>query len=314
MRKQFNFVGFMTSVIEELKSEGHAATAKIYTAALRAAIACDVDRKLRYGPPTVGWLKQFENYLRRLQRQWNTVSTYARMLRATYNRAVAKGLVEFKPFLFRDICTGVERSHKEALTPQEMHRLVYAAPCATLTPAQTESREWLKMMFEFQGMPFIDFARLQHCDYDPEKRLLTCRRKKTGTPLTVSLTPSMMKWIDRHRNPSTSTSPYLLNILSGELEGAQADAEYQCRLRRFNRNLVKVAAVQAVAANVSSYTGRHTWATQAKHCGIPTSLISDALGHTSVKTTEIYLGSFDDSDLKKANEKVIRRIRRGVTA
>lgn len=314
MRKQFSFVRFMTSVIKGLESDERFTTAKVYAAALRAALACDGGKELYVGAPTARWLKRFENYLRKLQRQWNTISTYIRMLRATYNRAAAQGLVQFDPFLFRGIYTGVRHEHKQALTPEEMHRLVYVAPCAPLTAAETESREWLKMMFQLQGMPFIDFARLQHSDFDPAKRLLTCHRKKTGTPLAISLTAPMMEWIEQHRNPSTSASPYLLNILSGEMEGADADAEYQCCLRRFNRNLDKVAKVQGLRAHVSSYTARHTWATLAKSKGIPTSLISDALGHTSVKTTEIYLKSFDNSSLKRANSKVIACVQKVVTA
>ena len=45
-------------------------------------------------------------------------------------------------------------------------------------------------------------------------------------------------------------------------------------------------------------------ATIAKNEGIPISLISEGLGHTSEKTTQIYLNSFAVDTLNKVNENV----------
>lgn len=52
------------------------------------------------------------------------------------------------------------------------------------------------------------------------------------------------------------------------------------------------------------YISRHSWATIAKNEGIPISLISEGLGHTSEKTTQIYLNSFAVDTLNKVNENV----------
>jgi len=53
-----------------------------------------------------------------------------------------------------------------------------------------------------------------------------------------------------------------------------------------------------------TYSARHSWATIAKNEGIPISLISEGLGHTSEKTTQIYLNSFAVDTLNKVNENV----------
>ena len=54
-----------------------------------------------------------------------------------------------------------------------------------------------------------------------------------------------------------------------------------------------------------TYTARHTWATIAKSRGIPVAVISEALGHASVSTTEGYLKRFEDDEIKRANKVII---------
>lgn len=53
---------------------------------------------------------------------------------------------------------------------------------------------------------------------------------------------------------------------------------------------------------LTTYVARHSWASIAKRSGIPTSVISEGLGHDSEKTTQIYLDSFENNVLDAANE------------
>ncbi|WP_455591306.1 tyrosine-type recombinase/integrase [Bacteroides sp.] len=314
MKKQVSLTRFMASVIANFEAEGKWSTAHVYAATLRAVTAFAGGGEVFFSALTPVWLKKFETYLRdKRQVQWNTVSTYMRMLRATYNRAVSAGLTRFIPGLFDNVYTGVKRERKIALSRQDMYQLIYAPPRQSLTPEVEQSREWLRMMFQLQGMPFVDLAHLHHSDFDTGKRLLTCHRQKTGKPLEVNLSVPMMKWIEQNRNPDKVTSPYLFDILNNNLTDKESYKEYQRLLRRLNHHLKTLARIQGVKAKISSYTARHTWATLAKHCGIPEGLICDALGHGSVKTTETYLKSFDNSSLRRANSKIIEYVRHAVT-
>jgi site-specific recombinase XerD len=40
---------------------------------------------------------------------------------------------------------------------------------------------------------------------------------------------------------------------------------------------------------------RHSFSTVLKRSGVPIEMISEQLGHTSLKTTQIYLGSFENT-------------------
>ena len=56
---------------------------------------------------------------------------------------------------------------------------------------------------------------------------------------------------------------------------------------------------------LTTYVSRHAWATIAKSKNVPVNVISDALGHDSLSTTQIYLASIDSSIIDDANELVV---------
>lgn len=57
---------------------------------------------------------------------------------------------------------------------------------------------------------------------------------------------------------------------------------------------------------LTTYVSRHTWATIAKSKNVPINVISDALGHDSIVTTQIYLASIDMSVIDRVNELIIK--------
>ena len=67
--------------------------------------------------------------------------------------------------------------------------------------------------------------------------------------------------------------------------------------------------IVSICANIHAlYKARHSWASIAKDLGIPLNVISEALGHNSAKTTQIYLHSIDRNVIDKANAKIIKRM------
>ncbi|MNL63338.1 Tyrosine recombinase XerC [compost metagenome] len=61
----------------------------------------------------------------------------------------------------------------------------------------------------------------------------------------------------------------------------------------------KIAETLGIQGNVNTYSARHSFATILLQSEAPLAFISQALGHTSISTTESYLGSFDDEKTKK---------------
>lgn len=97
--KQNDFVFFMRSVICNFENNNNHGTAHIYKNSLNSFITFCHSSTIPFRKITPELLKGFEAYLRQKQRSWNTVSTYLRALRATYNRAVDKHLAPYIPRL-----------------------------------------------------------------------------------------------------------------------------------------------------------------------------------------------------------------------
>lgn len=83
---------FMSSVVTELERNGQYSTAHVCGSVLRSVMVFDGDGLLLSGITPL-WLKAYEHYLLHKGEkglEWNTISTYMRMLRAVYNRAVVR--------------------------------------------------------------------------------------------------------------------------------------------------------------------------------------------------------------------------------
>ena len=50
---------------------------------------------------------------------------------------------------------------------------------------------------------------------------------------------------------------------------------------------------------------RHSWATAARNHNVPISVISAGMGHTTEKTTQIYLASLESSVIDQANQSIL---------
>lgn len=301
---------FMVLIIEELKEEGRYSTAHIYSYALKAFTSSQGGGEIFFGALTRVTLKHFQQYLENRLCSYNTISTYLRVLRAVYNRAVDRLLILGEMRLFTGLKTGIASERKLALTAEQMNDLICEKK-DELIPAQIKrAQDILKLMFHLQGMPFVDLAHLRKKDLKGD--LLSCHRQKTGKELHVKMMPETMKLIERYRNTNES-SHYLLNILSGSCNGKAAFKEYNAFLRQLNKNLEKLAQLRQMnGKRISSYTARHTWATLAKYCQIPEEMISEGLGHSSLKVTRTYLKSFEWKDLFRANEVVINYVSTGI--
>lgn len=305
MKKKSNLTMFMNQLIATFKKEGRYGTAHIYQSTLNAFIQfCKTDN-IPFCWLERSFLKKFETYLRQKGNAWNTVSTYMRTLRSTYNKASDENIVPIKARLFHHVYTGVKSHTKRAIEAGDMNKLLNSIPPRPLSSPLEESRTWMKLMFMLRGMPFVDLAHLHKKDL--QESTIYYRRYKTGSSLSVQVPAAALKLIEQCRNHDPE-SPYLFPILSGKQTGEKGYTEYQHALRKLNHDLKQLAIQCGIKAKISSYTSRHTWATLAKYCHFSEQLICEALGHSSVKVTETYLKNFRSEDLSRANEVIIKYI------
>ena len=293
-------LAFMKQVATGLQMEGNFGTAHVYRSSLNAIIAYRGKNDFVFSEVTSEWLKGFEVYLRSRGCSWNTVSTYLRTFRAVYNRAVDLQKAPYVPYLFRSVYTGTRADHKRALGEEDIKKVFARLSQAFVgSPSLRKAQELFILMFLLRGLPFVDLAYLRKSDL--RDNVITYRRRKTGRTLSVTLTAEAMILVKRYMNRDSS-SPYLFSLLKSREGTPEAYREYQSALRRFNNDLKSLSRKLRISSSVTSYTLRHSWATTAKYRGVPIEMISESLGHKSIKTTQIYLKGFELEERTKVNK------------
>ena len=279
--------------IGRLREEGRYSTAHVYQNALLSfSKFCGV-HSVSFRQVTRDRLRRYEQHLYECGLKPNTISTYMRMLRSIYNRGVEAGSAPYVHRLFHEVYTGVDVRQKRALPVVALRRLLYEDP---QSDRLRRTQAIAALMFQFCGMSFADLTHLEKSALD--SNVLRYNRVKTKTPMSVEVLDSAKEMLDQLRNrqsPRPGCPDYLFSILQGDKKrkDERAYREYQSALRRFNYCLKSLAKRLRLNFPVTSYTLRHSWATTAKYRGVPIEMISESLGHKSIKTTQIYLKGFE---------------------
>ena len=305
---------YIPEVIGMLKREGKFPAMHVYACTLRSYEKfCAEERYPKNTTASLSMqeiftperLKEYEDWLAGQQSSPNTISTYMRTLQAVYNRWMSPGIEGYNPVLFKDVYTKVESRTKRALTAEQMEQL-RNTDFSVLTLRQQQVLTYFLLMFMLRGMPFIDLAHLRKSDL--RNRRITYRRHKTGKLMVVDVPPDAMRLLQKYRDKTDSE--YLFPLLHGGLFMEEHHHRYQETLRHFNRELARLMKQLLPGVSVSSYTARHTWATLAYHSGVPVGLISQSLGHSSIRVTMTYLKPFDAEVIDRINRQVISFVKK----
>ena len=305
---------YIPEVIGMLKREGKFPAMHVYACTLRSYEKfCAEERHPKNITASLSMqeiftpegLKEYEDWLAGQQSSPNTISTYMRTLQAVYNRWMSPGIEGYNPVLFKDVYTKVESRTKRALTAEQMEQL-RNTDFSVLTLRQQQVLTYFLLMFMLRGMPFIDLAHLRKSDL--RNRRITYRRHKTGKLMVVDVPPDAMRLLQKYRDKTDSE--YLFPLLHGGLFMEEHHHRYQETLRHFNRELARLMKQLLPGVSVSSYTARHTWATLAYHSGVPVGLISQSLGHSSIRVTMTYLKPFDAEVIDRINRQVISLVKK----
>ncbi len=243
-------------------------------------------------------VEAYEAWMRSQNLKRNTRSFYHCRLRTIYNHLLTSGLIEPSPRPpFANVFTGMDTTAKRAISKcaiMSIQRLDL-----TDHPSQNMARNLFLLSFCLRGMSFIDMAYLRKSDI--HNGTLTYCRHKTGRQLSIRWEPLMQRLVDSL--PPTQTA-YLLPIITKE--GAEGRRQYTTMMKRVNRTLKDVALKAGIHLPISTYWTRHSWSTIARDSNISISIISEALGHTSIATTQIYLDSISNDKVDEANRLILK--------
>ena len=236
---------------------------------------------------TPEWVKSWVKHLTALHPNHpETVDFYFRISRAMYNLALTslKDRQEYVTLPFKGVKIKKYQPSKRALTAEEMKRLLEPGFREGLKPSLRETLDVLLFIFYAQGMVFRDVYNLRWEMVDSEGRI-RYTRSKTGNPVEVGIFPEIHEIMERYRGKQ---SPFIFPFLHRRKEHSKNISE-EAALRRINQHASRIGKLVGLSLPLSTYVMRHTWATLMLESGKPIELISQCLGHSNIRTTQIYL-------------------------
>lgn len=210
------------------------------------------------------FVRSYEAFLLGRGVSTNTVCYYLRNLRSIWNRAREEGLPVAKDNPFVHIRTSSCPTPKRAVGDDVF--ILLAEADLSFEPAMDVARDIFMFSFYCRGMSFVDIAYLAPDNISDG--YICYRRHKTGQQLMVGITPKIDQIVAKYR----TSSPYIFPFVSGSTP--------EERHRSYRR------------------------ASRARAIGTPVAVISECLGHTSERTTRVYLKEFDRKVIDEVNEKV----------
>ena len=218
---------------------------------------------------TYTFLKEFEVHLKEKGNSVNTIAKHLRQLRTLVNEAINQGYIPSDAYPFRKYKIKQEKGRKEFLTPDELKRLENL-------DVDKKLRHVLDAFLFccYTGLRYSDF-----CQLTPEniirvngKRWLYFKSVKTDVeirlPLHLLFEGKALAVLERY------------DIVTDFAKiGPNSEA---------NKYLVQLAALARIRKHITYHTARHTCATLLVHQGVPITTVQKLLGHTSVRTTEVY--------------------------
>ena len=218
---------------------------------------------------TYTFVKDFDAWLREKGKGVNTIAKHLRQLRTLINEAISDGYIPADAYPFRKFKIKQEKGKHEFLTPDELRKL------ENLEVNNKRLRHVLDAFLFccYTGLRFSDFCQLNSSNFAKinGKKWLHFKSIKTGIelrlPLHLLFEGKALTILDRYE------------ITEFANLGSNAET---------NKALAVITGMARIKKHVTYHTARHTCATLLIHQGVPITTVQKLLGHTSVKTTEIY--------------------------
>lgn len=169
----------------------------------------------------------------------------------------------------------------------------------TLPPHQELAKDLWLFSYLCNGMNFTDICRLKKDNLSNDEfqflRKKTRNSRKEQKIIRVKLLPEAKAIIEKYQ---IENSEYVFPFLSSSMNEEEKLKKIRNLIRNTNLNLNKLLKKMGFTQKVNTYHARHSFATILLRSNAPIKFIQDSLGHAKLETTENYLASFEDDQIK----------------
>jgi integrase len=294
---------FWKEKISDLNRAGRTGNARAYKDVYNSFFKFHSNKNLVFREITPTLLDKYETHLRSNNNTDGGIGVKMRELRALFNDAIKKGVVDEKyyPFKVYKVSKLKGKGIKKALTRDEM-KLMESINTEE-NPHLMDTRNFMLFSYYMGGMNFVDIMKLKWENIQGDRILYI--RSKTKGRFTVKMLEPVKQIIAYYKTRNKSTDYVFPILLKNKLTPMQIENRKHKAISKFNKQLKEIAKIQGVEQNVTSYVIRHSFATNLKFAGISTDVIGESMGHHDVSVTKAYLKEFDDKTIDDAMGKLL---------
>ena len=249
--------------------------------------------------------------LREFERQWlekgksiTTVGIYMRSLRTIFNLAKSENVITEKdyPFGKHKYVIPAGANIKKAFSKDIISK-IYNYKAVKMSQEHFARDMWV-FSYLCNGINFRDIAKLKYQDVK-EDSIFFIRQKTSQTTrgkqklISAVLLPELKNIIKTWGNKPIVPEQYVFPVLNDNMTIEKEVDKVKQTIKTINKYLRKIATTLELGVDITTYTARHSFATQLKSTGASTEFISESLGHSSLAVTENYLASFPQEEKKK---------------
>ncbi len=289
---------FFNETIKELEMSKRFGNARVYDTTARSIKNFVKGNDFPLKQISFAWLKKYETWYLSKGNTLNGLSVHIRTLRSLYNKAIKLKKISSEYYPFKDFTLKKEETRKRAINRDELIRFLQYEP---KTDRHKRAKDYFLISFYLMGASFVDIALLKLRNIIKDR--IEYKRQKTGKLHSIPIANPLMEILNKYLLKK-GENDFILNI-THSTEPKKQLIEIRDELRRYNRSLKEISTECGIESKISSYVARHSYATNAKRIGVPTAIISEALGHTTEKTTQVYLDSFDNTVVDSYHDLII---------
>jgi len=300
-----NVKEFFDEIVNRLKLEKRLGNASAYKDTLSSMTRFAKKLDIPFHDIDLPWLKQYETWMRSNDNSENTIGFHFRTLRAAYNMAIEDNVIkkDYYPFDRFKVTRFSKATRKRAITKIEITKII-ELDMSKLTNYYTPYLQFSKDLFLFSylgcGINFTDIANIKYENLSDNR--IFYERQKTGKQINFQLQPMALEIMGRYQSENIKPDDYIFPILDKNFH-VTIQQKYD-RIHKVtkgvNNTLKKIGQKVGLNFPLTTYVARHTFATVLKRSGINTAIISESLGHSSERVTQIYLDSFENSQIDEA--------------
>ena len=248
----------------------------------------DVLRGFRYdftfSDITYEFIMEFDHYIKSLGYAINTLAKFMKIFKRYINLAIDNDIITANPF--RKYHIHLEQTRKNTVTESDIKKIENA-----VSRLEGDEQEVAKgfLFSTYTGLRFSDIQRVQRSNIKTiyRNKWLVMRMQKTEREVRVPISRMF-----------GGRAISLINDRNGRLFRLPPNARTNVLLERITNRL-------GIKKHLSFHCARHSTATILLLKGVNMPIISSILGHTSIRTTQVYAAVKD----KTINKEIRRAFR-----